>query len=118
MLDKETDIEVLDLTIRSKNCLRAEKINTVEELMQLSDNEILKIPNTGKKTWYEILDVLKKYKKSEIINLEKEIFKTINDYFSQSMKEINEIRTLVVSVYHEIIELRKTAYIKQQNELK
>jgi len=51
-------IDDLDLTVRSANCLKAENIYYVGDLIQRSEMELLKTPNLGKKSLTEIKDVL------------------------------------------------------------
>jgi Bacterial RNA polymerase, alpha chain C terminal domain len=51
-------IDDLELTVRSTNCLKAESIYYIGDLIQRSEIELLKIPNLGKKELIEIKDVL------------------------------------------------------------
>lgn len=51
-------VDELELTVRSANCLKAENINLIGDLVQKSENELLKTPNLGKKSLSEIKDVL------------------------------------------------------------
>ncbi len=51
-------VDDLELTVRSANCLKAENIYFIGDLVQKSENELLKTPNLGKKSLTEIKDVL------------------------------------------------------------
>lgn len=51
-------VDDLELTVRSANCLKAENICYIGDLVQKSENELLKTPNLGKKSLTEIKDVL------------------------------------------------------------
>ena len=51
-------VDDLELTVRSANCLKAENIYYIGDLVQKSENELLKTPNLGKKSLTEIKDVL------------------------------------------------------------
>ncbi len=51
-------VDDLELTVRSANCLKAENIFFIGDLVQKSENELLKTPNLGKKSLTEIKDVL------------------------------------------------------------
>lgn len=51
-------VDDLELTVRSANCLKAENIFYIGDLVQKSENELLKTPNLGKKSLTEIKDVL------------------------------------------------------------
>ena len=51
-------IEELELTVRTTNCLKAESIFLIGDLIQRSEFDLLKTPNLGKKSLNEIKDVL------------------------------------------------------------
>lgn len=51
-------VDDLELTVRSANCLKAENIYYIGDLVQRSENELLKTPNLGKKSLTEIKSVL------------------------------------------------------------
>ena len=51
-------IEELELTVRSTNCLKAESIFLIGDLLQRTEFDLLKTPNLGKKSLNEIKDVL------------------------------------------------------------
>lgn len=63
MVEKEEDkkekilemtIEELDLSVRSYNCLKRASINTVEELVQRSESELMKVRNLGRRSLEEV----------------------------------------------------------------
>jgi len=51
-------VDELELTVRSANCLKAENIYLIGDLIQRTEVELLKTPNLGKKSLTEITDVL------------------------------------------------------------
>lgn len=51
-------VDDLELTVRSANCLKAENIFYIGDLIQRTENDLLKTPNLGKKSLTEIKDVL------------------------------------------------------------
>ncbi|PHS73714.1 MAG: DNA-directed RNA polymerase subunit alpha [Cycloclasticus sp.] len=51
-------VDDLELTVRSANCLKAEQIFYIGDLIQRTEVELLKAPNLGKKSLTEIKDVL------------------------------------------------------------
>lgn len=67
MIEKEEDkkekalemtIEELDLSVRSYNCLKRAGINTVEELANKSEDDMMKVRNLGKKSLEEVIQKL------------------------------------------------------------
>jgi len=51
-------VDDLELTVRSANCLKAENIYFIGDLIQRSETELLRTPNLGRKSLNEIKDVL------------------------------------------------------------
>ena len=51
-------VDDMELTVRSANCLKAENIYYIGDLIQRTEVELLKTPNLGKKSLTEIKDVL------------------------------------------------------------
>lgn len=67
MVEKEEDkkekvlemtVEELDLSVRSYNCLKRASINTVEELIQKTEEDMMKVRNLGKKSLEEVQNKL------------------------------------------------------------
>lgn len=58
--DKALDMQVeeLDLSVRSYNCLKRANINTVQELVNKTDSEMMKVRNLGKKSLEEVKNKL------------------------------------------------------------
>lgn len=54
-------IEDLELTVRSTNCLKAEDIHYVGDLVQRTEHELMRTPNLGKKSLTEISTVLSEH---------------------------------------------------------
>lgn len=54
----ETTIEELDLSVRSYNCLKRANINTVEDLTNKTEEEMMKVRNLGRKSLDEVLSKL------------------------------------------------------------
>ena len=51
----ETTIEELDLSVRSYNCLKRAGINTVQDLTNRSENDMMKVRNLGRKSLEEVV---------------------------------------------------------------
>src|ERR1700759_5580522 len=56
----DRSVEELELSVRSYNCLKNANIQTIRELVQKSENEMLKTKNFGRKSLNEIKDILVK----------------------------------------------------------
>jgi len=54
----EMTIEELDLSVRSFNCLKRANINTVEDLISKSEEEMIKVRNLGRKSLEEVIHKL------------------------------------------------------------
>ena len=52
-------IEDLELSVRSYNCLKRAGIHTLQDLVNKSENDMMKIRNLGKKSLKEVLDKIK-----------------------------------------------------------
>ena len=52
----ETTIEELDFSVRAYNCLKRANIHTLQDLVNMSENDMMKIRNLGKKSLKEVLD--------------------------------------------------------------
>ena len=63
-------VDDLELTVRSANCLKAENIFYIGDLIQRTEFELLKTPNLGKKSLTEIKDVLAQHQLSLGMKLE------------------------------------------------
>ena len=51
-------IESLGLSVRSGRCLEAEEIFTIDQLIYYTENDLLKVPNLGRRSLNEIKDRL------------------------------------------------------------
>ena len=54
----EMTIEELDLSVRSFNCLKRANINTVEDLISKTEEEMMKVRNLGRKSLEEVINKL------------------------------------------------------------
>ena len=51
-------MDILPLSVRAMNCLQAEQVHTLKELLSLSFTDLQKIPNCGRRTAREIQDAV------------------------------------------------------------
>ncbi|QTS83816.1 DNA-directed RNA polymerase subunit alpha [Coxiella endosymbiont of Amblyomma nuttalli] len=63
-------VDDLELTVRAANCLKAESIYYIGDLVQRSENDLLKTPNLGRKSLLEIKSVLAQNGLSLSMNIE------------------------------------------------
>ena len=54
----EMTIEELDLSVRSFNCLKRASINTVEDLINKTEDDMMKVRNLGRKSLEEVINKL------------------------------------------------------------
>ena len=54
----EMTVEELDLSVRSFNCLKRANINTVEDLISKTEDEMMKVRNLGRKSLEEVINKL------------------------------------------------------------
>lgn len=101
-------IEVLDLSVRSYNCLKRANITTIDQLQALSDEELHKIRNLGKKSVEEIKEKLKTIPKSEPLT-EQQLCKSETDYVAELDKLIG-----LTEVKEQVKRITAFAKLKQQ----
>lgn len=58
---REMNIEDMDLSVRSYNCLKRANIHTVEDLIKRTEDDMLKVRNLGRKSLDEIISKLNSY---------------------------------------------------------
>lgn len=100
-------IELLGLSVRSYNCLKRNKINTLGELKQLSVDEIFAIKNLGKISAAEIIEVIRKYNDGEIkpiYDLPEDTYTSITENPHHFKKDGNIIQAGMKKVLHYIEE--------------
>ena len=98
-------IELLGLSVRSYNCLKQDKINTVGELMKLSPDEIIEIKHLGKKSAEELFEVIEKIASGEFqqaLELPKETYASIIENPIHFRKDGNIIKAGMKKVLHYI----------------
>lgn len=55
----ETSIDDMEFSVRAYNCLKRSNINTMQDLVNMKESEIMKIRNLGKKSLKEVIDKVK-----------------------------------------------------------
>jgi len=71
-------ISDLELSVRSANCLKNSKIETLKDLIEKKEADMLQYPNFGRKSLTELISLLKKYNLSFDMDVSK-IIKTDNE---------------------------------------
>jgi DNA-directed RNA polymerase alpha subunit len=54
----ETTIDELNLSVRSKNCLRNEGITTIEQIADMTQMDLRRVPNLGSRSFDDVIAVL------------------------------------------------------------
>jgi DNA-directed RNA polymerase subunit alpha len=78
------DIDHLELTVRSHNCLKSAGATTVWALVQMNPNDLLKLANFGRKSLNEINEVLDKMGLSLGMHIPDSVFKLMSDRVSSA----------------------------------
>jgi len=72
--DQQTPLEILDLSVRSYNCLCRAGIDTVEKLIQRSEKELFEVRNLGRNGFEEVVRIKNNIiQKLEIENSKNEV---------------------------------------------
>ena len=82
----ETDIKVLNLSVRAYNSLKAANINTIFDLIQLEPEDLIKIKNLGAKTLNEIINL------KDSINKGEYLYGNLEDGIDSSLTMLNFIK--------------------------
>ena len=84
-------VDELELTVRSANCLRAEKIHSIGDLIQRTEVELLEVPNFGKKCLAEVKEVLGS------LGLTLGMQKDVSQHKQNNMLPLNQARDTIPS---------------------
>lgn len=57
---KNKSVDELELMVRSSNCLKAECVKTIGQLINISSRELMKIPNFGRQSLKDVKEALSK----------------------------------------------------------
>ena len=110
-------INSLDWTVRSFNCLQSEDINHIGDLVQLSEFDLKKIPNMGRKSLVEIKDNLASIDLSLDLRLKNwppEIFPDLSDHVHEQKPSGNlENQIFLLPHLDREIDSRASALIKR-----
>ena len=58
LIESDTRIDYLDISVRALNGLRYNQISTLEELSKMTPSDFMKLRNIGKKTFVEMTEIL------------------------------------------------------------
>ena len=96
----ETSIEDLDFSVRAYNCLKRAGIHTLQDLVNKSESDMMKIRNLGKKSLKEVLDrikdmglTLRKHRRSMLSTLTKQVI--VNESITTTETRAKEVRKFV-----------------------
>jgi DNA-directed RNA polymerase subunit alpha len=57
--DENMDLDELEISVRAYNCLKRSGINTIEDLCNLTEDDIMRVRNLGRRSFMEVLNVMK-----------------------------------------------------------
>ncbi len=89
----ETSIEDLDFSVRAYNCLKRAGIHTLQDLVNKSESDMMKIRNLGKKSLKEVLDKIKEMGRSLLATQTKQV--VLNESITTTETRAKEVRKFV-----------------------
>jgi DNA-directed RNA polymerase alpha subunit len=84
LLQKDFDdksIDILEFSVRTHTCLKQAGINTISELARKTENDLLKLKNFGRKSLYEVKELLSNHNLS--LNMNEQNFVNFTNYISE-----------------------------------
>nr|QXT44771.1 RNA polymerase alpha subunit [Nitellopsis obtusa] len=87
---KQNPINQLELSARAYNCLKSEKISTIFDLLNYSQEDLLKIKNFGKRSCEQVINALEKY-------FDIELSRNSSQKFWEQLKNIELIKNSSIS---------------------
>ena len=93
MTNLSKSVEELELSVRSYNCLKNANIQTISELVQKTDSEMLRTRNFGRKSLNEIKEILDDMGLHLGMKLEEDVLKQITQ--ARKQKEVVEVDVVV-----------------------
>ncbi len=115
---KDVDIRELNLSVRAYNCLRKNSIENLQNLIEISEEELIKFRNLGTKTLKEIQSIQKKIINGEYFKLVGKVINKKNE-ISYDCK-INKFRDFVLEILNDEIEMsfsREINFISEDRQL-
>ena len=85
------DLEKLKLSFRAHNCLKRAGFNTLEDIIELTEDELMKISKLGKNSAKEILEKVELYKKQELED-NQSVNGEICEYEDSNAQELDEVQ--------------------------
>jgi DNA-directed RNA polymerase subunit alpha len=83
-------VDELELSVRSYNCLKNASIETIADLVQKSENEMLKTKNFGRKSLVEIKEILKSMNLRFGLKIDKEMLEKMKKELAKNRDNNNE----------------------------
>ena len=84
-------VEELELSVRSYNCLKNANIQSISELVQKNDQEMLKTRNFGRKSLNEIKEILEEMGLSLGMKLEEDDIKQLNVFKKKKETDLEPV---------------------------
>jgi len=87
-------VDELELSVRSSNCLKNANIDTIAELVQKSENEMLKTKNFGRKSLVEIKEILESMNLRFGMKIDKDYLEMMRKKIEEENKTVQENKEL------------------------
>jgi DNA-directed RNA polymerase subunit alpha len=97
-------INELELSIRTYNCLKAAKIETVEDLVRKTELDMLQYPGFGRKCLSEICELL--YKKDLCLGMHPEMYEEAASKYVVGKKDLDEIYKSAENLLNKILDTK------------
>lgn len=98
-------VGVLNLSVRATNCLKRVNVATVDQLAQLSDHELLALPNLGQRTLKELQGKIKKLRADMALPAQPVLF-PVKDSFGIDLDNEETLANLTTSIRDLILSVR------------
>ena len=92
----EIPIKYLDLSVRTLNCLKYKGIKTFSELKELSDFELIRIPNMGKKSLNEINSLILNFNINNFFDANKNLLSILNAPDISSLESLVDLDSVTI----------------------
>jgi DNA-directed RNA polymerase alpha subunit len=66
-MQNNVSIDVLDLSVRARNCLINAGLDTIDKLSSCPKDDLMRVRNLGQRSYYEVINKLTEYQKQLVV---------------------------------------------------